>query len=300
MSYLVHPLGWRLYFSKYWKINFFSSKRAFLILFFKTKLIFEIVLSILNKYYLLNQKRDILRFSTFKIFLNSSFLFVLIQYKLYWKNIFFEFDFLNYKKNLYLRRNYFISFKKKKNYLINNFKRNHISLLYRFDEEEEEDNFSFILTHEFSKYYKFFFKKIFFFFFFLPQLMFLKDFLINTLNKVDSISMKKIFFLGLNQKTFNINDVLNLIEILLRLKLKANFILYRIIKILKFYKKKQKLKGFKFLLAGRFSRRDRATFLWRTFGAVSLGSRLSVIEYYTRPVILQYSKCIAKIWLCRR
>ena len=299
MSYLVHPLGWRLYFSKYWKINFFSSKRAFLILFFKTKLIFEIVLSILNKYYLLNQKRDILRFSTFKIFLNSSFLFVLIQYKLYWKNIFFEFDFLNYKKNLYLRRNYFISFKKKKNYLINNFKRNRISLLYRFD-EEEEDNFSFILTHEFSKYYKFFFKKIFFFFFFLPQLMFLKDFLINTLNKVDSISMKKIFFLGLNQKTFNINDVLNLIEILLRLKLKANFILYRIIKILKFYKKKQKLKGFKFLLAGRFSRRDRATFLWRTFGAVSLGSRLSVIEYYTRPVILQYSKCIAKIWLCRR
>ena len=67
--------------------------------------------------------------------------------------------------------------------------------------------------------------------------------------------------MGLNQKTFNINDVLDLIEILLRYKFKANFILYKIIKILKFYKRKQKLKGFKFLLAGRFSRRDRATFL---------------------------------------
>ncbi len=114
MSYLVHPLGWRLYFSKYWKINFFSSKKAFLLLFYKTKLIFEIVLSILNKYYFSDQKRDILRFSTFKIFLNSSFLYILINYKLYWKNIFFEFDFLNFKKSTYLRRRYFISLKKKK------------------------------------------------------------------------------------------------------------------------------------------------------------------------------------------
>lgn len=52
-------------------------------LFFKTKLIFEIVLSILNSYYFFDGRRDIFSFSTFKVFLNYSFLYILVQYKLY-------------------------------------------------------------------------------------------------------------------------------------------------------------------------------------------------------------------------
>jgi hypothetical protein len=37
--------------------------------------------------------------------------------------------------------------------------------------------------------------------------------------------------------------------------------LYTVIRILNKLKKRQDLRGYKFLLAGRFSRRDRATFL---------------------------------------
>jgi hypothetical protein len=42
---------------------------------------------------------------------------------------------------------------------------------------------------------------------------------------------------------------------------KINRIFYRILRILRFFKAKYKLRGFKLLLAGRFLRRDRATFI---------------------------------------
>ena len=265
-------------------------------LFFKTKLIFEIVLSILNSYYFFDGRRDIFSFSTFKVFLNYSFLYILVQYKLYWKNLFLEFNYVNFKKSFFLKQKWFVSLIKKKNFLVKAIKNKKAFILKN---TIEKNLVTFILHFELNNNYKHIFKKIFFFFFFIPQFVFLKDFFVNTLNKINPLIEKKIFFLGLNQKNFNINDVLNLIELLLHYRFRPSFVLYKVIKILRFYKKNQKLHGFKFLLAGRFSRRDRATFLWRTFGAVSLGSRLSVINYYTRQIILPYSKCVAKIWLCQ-
>lgn len=296
MAYLVHPHGWRLYFSKYWKANFFSSKEAFLILFFKSKLLFDVILSNLNNYYFVSFRKNIFKFSSFKLLLNFSFLYVLIKYKLYWKNIYYEFSYMEFKKLFYLKKFYFNFEQEKKNFFGRALDKNKIS----FSEWSDDDNFyTLVFNNPTTKYLKTLFKKFIFFFFFIPQFIFLKDFLINSLNKINSLSIKKIYFMGLNQRNFNVKDLLSLIELLLRHKTRTNFILHKVIKILRFVLRRQKLKGFKILLAGRFTRRDRAIFLWKTKKAVSLGSRLSTIEYYTRSVFLQYSKCIIKIWLCR-
>lgn len=107
-----------------------------------------------------------------------------------------------------------------------------------------------------------FFKKIIYFFYLLPHLIFLKSFLNMTLQKVTlSTTDSKIFFFGANQKTFNIKDILDFAESLLRKRFSTVFVFYKLIRILSVYKMLQKLSGFKVLLTGRFTRRDRATFV---------------------------------------
>jgi ribosomal protein S3 len=50
-------------------------------------------------------------------------------------------------------------------------------------------------------------------------------------------------------------------------------------------------------LAGRFTRRDRATFVWKSFGKMNLNTKTSFIDYYVKDVQLPYSRCIAKLWV---
>jgi hypothetical protein len=96
----------------------------------------------------------------------------------------------------------------------------------------------------------------------MPHFVFLKNVFSMIVQRIFPGSPKsKTFFFGMNRKNFNANDVLNLAEALLRAKNRPTFVFYRLIRILNYYKRRQKLKGFKVLLAGRFSRRDRATFL---------------------------------------
>lgn len=148
---------------------------------------------------------------------------------------------------------------KKRNFLTRSIRRRNFTVLLNND--SEESFFSFMINFTKMKHFKPFFKRFFFYFYLLPYFMFLKDFFLNTLNKLNSKIKKKIFFLGLNQKNFNINDVFFLIELFLRRKFRPNFVLHRIIKVFNFCMRRQKVTGFKILLAGRFSRRDRATFL---------------------------------------
>lgn len=75
---------------------------------------------------------------------------------------------------------------------------------------------------------------------------------------------------------------------------------YKIMRILNFFKKKFRLRGFKLLLAGRFLRRDRATFIWRSKGSVPLSTKLSKIDFASRSIQMKYSRPIAKLWLCKK
>lgn len=140
-------------------------------------------------------------------------------------------------------------------------------------------------------------KKLFYFFYFLPIFHFLKFFLSNSIRKIiPSHPEVRSLFYGLNKKNFNILDILDLVDLYLkRRRLSTTKTLYTLLKVLKKLSRRQKLTGFKFLLAGRFTRRDRATYVWKTYGGVSLGSKLSGIEYFSFPIFLNYSKCVARL-----
>lgn len=107
------------------------------------------------------------------------------------------------------------------------------------------------------------FKKLFYFFYFLPVFQFLKVFFSISIRKIiPSHPRVRSFFYGLNKKNFNILDILDLVDLYLkRRRLSTIKTLYTLLKILKRLSRRQKLTGFKFLLAGRFTRRDRATYV---------------------------------------
>lgn len=71
-----------------------------------------------------------------------------------------------------------------------------------------------------------------------------------------------IHFFGLNQYAPNPKDLLNLAEYLItELDYSPTKTLYTLLSILRDYESSGKIKGFKLLLAGRFTRRDRAVYL---------------------------------------
>ena len=60
---------------------------------------------------------------------------------------------------------------------------------------------------------------------------------------------------------------------------------------------KKRILGFKYLFVGRFSRRNRASYLWKLLGRLPLNSRLKRIDYISIPVILKYGTCTVHIWI---
>jgi hypothetical protein len=50
-------------------------------------------------------------------------------------------------------------------------------------------------------------------------------------------------------------------------------------------------------LAGRFSRKDRATFYWKKGGFLSFNDRMSALDYSFGTKVLRYSLCVCKIWI---
>jgi len=68
-------------------------------------------------------------------------------------------------------------------------------------------------------------------------------------------------------------------------------------KRLRFAIKRKYIYGFKILLSGRFSRRDRATYYWRIKGKVPFNSVSAKVQYVLFTVKLLNSLCGIKVWL---
>jgi ribosomal protein S3 len=119
-----------------------------------------------------------------------------------------------------------------------------------------------------------------------------------------SVYEREVYLMNMSKpNAIDAGVILHFVEVFLRRRrrvTKINKLFYRLIKILRFFRGKYRLRGFKFLLAGRFLRRDRATFIWRTRGAVPLGTKLAKIDFATRSMQMKYSRPIAKLWICRR
>lgn len=79
---------------------------------------------------------------------------------------------------------------------------------------------------------------------------------------------------------------------------KLSSIINSITKILQLYIKYNLIFGYKILCMGRFSRKDRASYIWRSF-KIPLNTKFSAIDFSWRNIILKYSICIIKVWICR-
>ena len=145
-----------------------------------------------------------------------------------------------------------------------------------------------------------FFRTLFLYFKVLPFLLEIKQICVRAVRLAfTNAAFVQAYFLNMSKHNFvNPGTILEFVENFLRRRrrvTKINKLFYRIIKILRFFKAKYRLRGFKFLLAGRFLRRDRATFIWRTRGSVPLGTKLARIEFAVRSMQMKYSRPIAKL-----
>lgn len=148
-----------------------------------------------------------------------------------------------------------------------------------------------------------FYKSFFYVWKIFPLLVLIKRFIKRLFNKLMNKRSVEIYLANASKRVAldasNILDfVVNVFKRRRRIT-KINRIFYRILRILRFFKAKYKLRGFKLLLAGRFLRRDRATFIWRSRGSVPLGSKLAKIDYAVRSIQMKYSKPIVKLWICK-
>jgi len=78
---------------------------------------------------------------------------------------------------------------------------------------------------------------------------------------------------------------------------KIKWTISAVLKILRGLIKKQLLNGFKFLFAGRFLRKDRASFIWKRIGRVSSSERINPISYFSKADNFRYGRCCLKVWL---
>ncbi len=92
-----------------------------------------------------------------------------------------------------------------------------------------------------------------------------KRFLGELFVKASNLQQIRVYFLGeMKPKVVEAKYILEFIERFLKKRrrvTKINKLFYRLMKILRFLKAKYKFRGFKLLLAGRFLRRDRATYI---------------------------------------
>jgi len=93
--------------------------------------------------------------------------------------------------------------------------------------------------------------------------MYFKRLLLTTIvTKVDHLPSIKIFFFSLNQRSISASAVIDFIAKKLQQRhFRISRLIYDAIRILRRLIKIQKLGGYKLLMAGRFSRRDRATYI---------------------------------------
>lgn len=112
----------------------------------------------------------------------------------------------------------------------------------------------------------------------------------------------KIFILGLSKMNVNANIISEFFFI----RLTQYYTIWEVLKNINFLfrslmgKKKGKkkiVKGYKITCSGRFSRKQRATYSWKSFGSLAFSTVKSKLDYSTRTIALKYSSCTIKVWV---
>lgn len=107
-----------------------------------------------------------------------------------------------------------------------------------------------------------------------------------------------VFVLGLSKMNVNANIISEFFFI----RLKQYYTIWEVLKNINYLfkilmRKKKIVKGYKITCSGRFSRKQRATYSWKSFGSLALSTMKSKLDYSYRTIALKYSSCTIKVWV---
>jgi ribosomal protein S3 len=284
MGHVVNPISYRLYNIRYWNNNWFNFNK-------------------LNYSYILNQ--DILIHKFFKkiflkylnstdigvIFVNIKIIrfFDKLSFYIYVHDSFLDLLFFNLKKNvrfMLIKKLFSQKFYKKYRRVFRLYKRPKFKL------------FRLLKRKIILKYSR----KLFF--------LFIKNRILKTywdtfkslisfyLKKFQPFAFNNIFILGLSK--MNVNS--NIISEFFFIRLTQYYTIWEVLKNINFLfkilmKKKRIVKGYKITCSGRFSRKQRATYSWKSFGSLAFSTVKSKLDYSYRTIALKYSSCTIKVWV---
>lgn len=284
MGHIVNPISYRLYNLRYWNSNWFTfNKNNYSYLFTQDVLLINLSRKLLIKYF--NTVSVGLIFLNLKIlksfdstnlyfYIHDSFLDILLF------NLSKNADFLKLRNKVYkkffkqariLKKKYYRLTKKKikilKSLVYLKYAKNFLKIflknkvLKRFWE-----NFKATLNFYLQK-------------FFLGYSN-LKIFIIGlSKNYVNASIISEFFFIRLKQ-FYTIWEVLRNVNVLFKKLMRSKRIL-----------------GYKITCSGRFSRKQRTTYSWKSFGSLASSSKKSKLDYSYKNIALKYSSCTIKVWI---
>lgn len=126
-----------------------------------------------------------------------------------------------------------------------------------------------------------------------PSLMFIKNLLSSFVNKF--FGKTKFTFILSSEKFISANLVKNFILDMMSDRFRLGRVVFAVIRFLNDFRRKGIIRGFRILLAGRFTKKDRATFYWKKRGFLSFNNRMGALDYSFGTKVLRYSLCVCKI-----
>lgn len=286
MGHVINPISYRLYNIRYWNNNWFN---------FNT----------LNYSYIINQDIIIQKFfkklfsyhfdstSVGVIFVNLKIIrsFKNVSLYIYIHDSFLDLLFFNLKKNVR-----FIIIRK---LLSRKFYKKYRGILRRYKQKPRARLFRLLKKRVILKYSR----KLFF--------LFIKNKILkaywSNFKSLCSLYLKRfsntdsyfdIFIIGLSKMNVNANIIGEFFFI----RLTQFYTIWEVLKNINFLfksllRKKRIVKGYKITCSGRFSRKQRATYSWKTFGSLAFSTVKSKLDYSYRTIALKYSSCTIKVWV---
>lgn len=275
---IVNSLSWRLGSVSNWSHVYFTNKKLYHILFY-------------NNIYISNIIRKIF----FKKFFSTSICgFSFIETKVFsFSNKINIFIFLN--QSLKIKLFFFrklIRFigsphKKPKN------RRERRKLWYQKASQKKKIIFNRIFLKKLIRFF-------IFYFYYLPFFVKIRELALAKIRRLVHLKTKtSLYFLMQKSHYVELELIGSLIKNLFNRRRKLTYIIFLVRKILLAMKNRSEISGFKYLFAGRFTRRDRAVYRWEIISSLPLSSKTSSIEYLCIPVFLRYGSCSIHLWINR-
>jgi hypothetical protein len=287
MGHVVNPVSYRLYNTRYWNYIWFSKNNFSY--FLNSDIIFSRFIKIFL-YNILRLDKVGLIFINFKIVRNFNLLnFYLFVHDSFLDMLYIDlnkvFNFKVFKKNfqkkIFRKLSFYPKFYKTSKYsshkLISYIKKNFLNKVsYYFFINFFKEKLIKRYWEQFKGLFMFFLTQFRYSFNTTPNLFIMGTSKLN----INASVISEFFYVRLKQY-YTIWEILKNINFLF--------------KILRF--KYRFIKGYKIMCSGRFSRKQRATYSWKTFGSIAPSSMKSRLDYKHSSISLKYSLCTIKVWV---